>query len=296
MAGAPECGMASVAAWPAADGENPWWHTVVTAPGRDHAEHLVVDDFGEVVRSRSFPLADAPLVHTVAVTARHVVVLDLPVAYDRAADMVGEREPYVWRADRGARIGLVDKGPGDAAEPVWFDIEPGFAVDVVGAYEDGDRVVVDAVWQAAPAGRAGRHVTRWTLDLGTGRASARRLTGPVAHAVAGRPRRGLPGQLFAVAPGAGGAVLSRHDTRTGEVVAFALDAGVVAGQPVMVGKSGGGRGSWLLLPVERVATREQELLVVDTEDPAAGPVAVVRVPGGPRPGVRALWLDKGNLG
>jgi carotenoid cleavage dioxygenase-like enzyme len=57
---------------------------------------------------------------------------------------------------------------------------------------------------------------------------------------------------------------------------------------VTVAKSGGD-SCWLLLPVERVATREQELLVVDAAAPAEGPVAVVRVPGGPGTGLRALW-------
>jgi carotenoid cleavage dioxygenase-like enzyme len=59
----------------------------------------------------------------------------------------------------------------------------------------------------------------------------------------------------------------------------------------MVPKSGRAEVCWLLLPVERVASREQELLVVDAADPAAGPVAVVRVPGGPGPGARAVWID-----
>jgi 8'-apo-carotenoid 13,14-cleaving dioxygenase len=304
MAGTPECGAAMVAAWPVPDQVDPVWHTVVTAPGRDHAEHLVVDGFGEVVRTRSFPLPDAPLVHTLAVTARHLVVLDLPVAYRRAADMVGEREPYVWQPGRGARIGLVPRSPEQPGAPVWFDIEPGFAFQVVGAYDEADRVVVDAVWHPRAFDRSARAISdpgssapvvRWTLDLRTGLAPARRLTGPVRHAVVD-PRSSwrLPSHLFTVATGERGAVLSRHDQRTGEVRSCALGSGLVAGQPVMVPKSRLDEACWLLLPVERIATREQELLVVDAADPAAGPVAVVRVPGGPKPGVRAVWMNLGN--
>jgi carotenoid cleavage dioxygenase-like enzyme len=300
MAGTPECGAATMAAWPVRDGVDPVWHTVVAAPGRDYAEHLVVDGFGQVVRTRSFPLSGAPLVHTLAVTARYLVVLDLPVAYRRAVDMVGERAPYVWQPDRGARIGLVPKRPEQAGAPVWFDVEPGFAFQVVGAYDEGDRVVVDAVWHPTAFDRfadsgSSASVVRWTLDLRTGLAPARRLTGPVRHAVVD-PRcvERLPGHLFTVSTADGGAVLSRHDPRTGEVLTCALGSGLVAGQPVMVPKSDGDGDCWLVLPVERMATREQELLVVDAADPAAGPVAVVRVPGGPGPGVRAVWLDLGN--
>lgn len=297
MAGTPESGTAAMAAWPVPDGADPVWHTVVTAPGRDYAEHLVVDGFGQVVRTRSFPLPGAPLVHTLAVTARYLVVLDQPVAYRRAADMVGEREPYVWQPNRGARIGLVPKRAEQVGTPVWFDIEPGFAFQVVGAYDDADRVIVDAMWHPSafdqPAGAlagsgSAAAVVRWTLDLRTGLATARRLTGPVRHAVVDPRRTGrLPSHLFTVSAGA---VLSRHDPRTGEVRTCALGPGLVAGQPVMVPKSGQGGDCWLLLPVERVATREQELLVVDAADPAAGPVAVVRVPGAPGPGARAVWI------
>jgi len=303
MAGTPECGAATMAAWPVPDSVDPVWHTVVATPGRDHAEHLVVDGFGRVVRTTSFPLSGTPLVHTLAVTARHLVVLDLPVAYRRAADMVGARGPYVWQPDRGARIGLVPKRPDDAGAPVWFDIEPGFAYQVVGAYDEGDRVVVDAVWHrrafdrsAGPLTDSGSAaVVRWTLDPRTGLAPARRLTGPVRHAVVDPRCAGLPEHLFTVSTAAGGAVLSRHDPRTGEVLTCVLGPGLVAGQPVMVPKSHGDGAGWLLLPVERVATREQQLLVVDAADPAAGPVAVVRIPGGPGPGVRAIWLDLGNV-
>lgn len=304
MAGTPECGGASMAAWPVPDGASAEWHTVVTSPDRDHAEHLVVDGMGEVVHGTSFPLADAPLVHTIAVTARHLVVLDLPVAYRRAADMVGEREPFVWRSDRGARIGLVPRSPEQPGAPVWFDVEPGFAFQLVGAYEDGDHVVVDAVWHPMafdrPAfGEAGAAapLLRWTLDPRGGEVSVRGLTGPVRHAVAAPVTTGLPAHVFTVAAAGTGTVLARHDVATGDVLTHELGAGLVAGQPVMVRRAGaegaGEDGAWLLLPVERVATRELELLVVDAADPAAGPVAVVRVPGGPRPGVRALWRPAG---
>lgn len=305
MAGSADCGGSSMAAWPVADVAGPEWHTVVTSPDRDHAEHLVVDAMGEVVHGASFPLANAPLVHTIAVTARHLVVLDLPVAYRRAADMVGERSPYVWQSDRGARIGLVPRSTEESAAPVWFDVEPGFAFQVVGAYEDGDRVVVDAVWHprafdqpVAALSEAGSAapVVRWTLDPRTGDAPAQRLTGPVRHAVAAPAGAGLPEHLFTVSSAKGGAVLSRHDVATGDVLTHELGSGLVAGQPVIVRKADEDGGAWLLLPVERVTTRDLELLVVDAADPAAGPVAVVRVPGGPRPGVRALWRPAGVQG
>jgi carotenoid cleavage dioxygenase-like enzyme len=100
-----------------------------------------------------------------------------------------------------------------------------------------------------------------------------------------------PAHLFTVTTSPAGPELSRHDPSTGEVRSHAVGAGRVAGQPVLVPTPD---GDVVLLPVEVVATREQELLVLDAADPTAGPVAVVRIPGGPRPGEQALWVNLGS--
>jgi carotenoid cleavage dioxygenase-like enzyme len=295
------CGASAVAARPVPDGVDPVWHTVVTAPGREYGEHQILDGVGQVLHTRSFPLLHSPLVHALAVTARYVVVLDLPVAYSQAAALVGERDPYIWQPNRGARIGLVPRSPEQVAAPVWFDIRPGYALQVVGARDEPGRVLLDAVWHQgsfdlADPGSLSGPVVRWTLDLRSRLAAARQLTGPVRHAVTDQ---GRPNHLFGVTASASGAGLFRNDLGTGEVATHALGPGLAAGQPVLVPKTncGGQDGAcWLLLPVERVATREQELLVLDGVDLAAGPVAVVRVPAGPRPAAHSVWVNLGDRG
>ncbi len=109
--------------------------------------------WGSCVRG-AVPLEGAPLMSAIALTRRYVVMFDLPIAYSRAAALVGARTPYVRRPDRPARIGLLRAGP--APEPRWLPIEPCRVLHTVNSYDDGDRIVVDAVCRPPEAGgRAG---------------------------------------------------------------------------------------------------------------------------------------------
>lgn len=271
---------------PVADAVEPVWHTVVTG------EHVVLDGAGRVLRTRPLPVAGGPAVQALAVAGRHVVVFDLPVAHCRAAGLVGERDPYVWHPDRPARIGLLPRCPERSAGPAWFTVEQGCAAAVAGAHHRRGEVVVDVLWHRrsgrAPADLAARPapVVRWTLDQETGVATRRQLTGPVLRAVSEGDC------LVTVSDTAGGAEVVRHDPATGGEDRWALGPGLVAGQPVLLPTGRAAR--WLMLPVERVATRTQDLLVFDRAGVAAGPVASVSVPAGPRPSARAMWLDLGG--
>src|SRR2546421_6640003 len=159
----------SWAAHPVREVAAPLWHTVATHPGGEHADHLTLAEDGTLLRVESFPLPGAPQVR-IAITERFLVVVDLPIVHSRAAALLDSRAPFVWQANRPARIGLLPLGP-DGAEPRWFPIDAGRISRIVNAYDQGNRVVVGAV-------RAG-HACRSALDLPAGRVRARRLTGDV---------------------------------------------------------------------------------------------------------------------
>ncbi|MEV7969459.1 carotenoid oxygenase family protein, partial [Sphaerisporangium sp. NPDC088356] len=194
------------------------WHTVATYPGLDVAEHLTIGPDGRVLDARPFALDGAPLMRTVALTDRFVVVFDLPVTYRRAAAMIGTGSPYRWQHGRPGRIGLLPRRAGDAAEPLWFPIAPCFMVESVNAHDDGDRVVVDAVrrarafdtpsWDLGDADDSSR-VHRWTLDLATGTARERALTGALDLASADSRLAGSRHQQLA--PAQRGVPCQDHD-------------------------------------------------------------------------------------
>src|SRR5262249_17878058 len=131
----------SALARPVADPEGRW-HSIATYPGLGYAEHVVADSDGTVLRARPFPLAGSPLVSSVALTDSYVVLVGLPVAFSRAAAMVGERLPYTWQPGRKARVGLLPR-TGTDPRARWFPVEPCYVCDIANVYQDGRLVIVD---------------------------------------------------------------------------------------------------------------------------------------------------------
>ncbi|MEV8632056.1 carotenoid oxygenase family protein [Streptosporangium sp. NPDC051023] len=291
------------------------WHTVAAYPGLGHVEHLVTGSGGTVSHARPFALDGAPLMHATALTERYVVVFDLPVVYSRAAELVGARLPYAWRPDRRARLGLLPRD--GAAEPRWFQIGPCYVFQAVNAYEEGGRVVVDAVRHprafdaapgdavpdGAPPGFGARpYLCRWTLDLTTGTVGERALapaweTALVDEGVLGRRHR----YVFGSRDLNTGTTLFRRDLVTGGVHGYELGAGIRAGHPVFVprpvgsAREGHEGDGWIVVLSHDAAGRRSELLVFDALDLAGGPYATVRVPRPPLACAtpasgRATWL------
>ncbi|GII82161.1 dioxygenase [Sphaerisporangium siamense] len=267
------------------------WHTVATRPGRDHAEHVVIGADGRVRAARSFPLAGAPLMTAVALTDRYVVVFDLPVVYDHAAALVGARSPYRARPERPARLGLLPRTGGEAR---WFTIEACRVTQVVNAYDDGPRVVVDAVRhdlsETAPAGSpTGSAVRRWTLDAVTGDVTERTLAEGLVHgAVDGRLDGRRHQMVFGVT--AGGRALAGHDLAAGGGRARELAPGWTADRPVFAPRGAGEGNGWLLVLATDAAHGRAALLILDALNLGGRPQAVVHLPVAPPPADQAAWV------
>ena len=89
--------------------------------------------------------------------------------------------PYSWNPDYPARIGLLPRD-GDGSDVRWFAIDPCYVFHTLNAFEDGDSVVVDVVkhpkmfaTDLTGPNEGPAVLTRFTLDLRTGRASERGL-------------------------------------------------------------------------------------------------------------------------
>ncbi len=68
-------------------------------------------------------MAHGPSIHDCAITARFVVVLDLPVTFSLETAMQGRGFPYRWNPEHRARIGLLPRG-GRGDETIWIEIDP----------------------------------------------------------------------------------------------------------------------------------------------------------------------------
>lgn len=144
----------------------------------DAVQHVVVDANGQVTSVRDVPVADGPMMHDFALTRRYVILYDLPVTFSMDAAAGGSRLPYVWNEAHGARLGLLPRSGGDVR---WLDIDPCWVFHTLGAYDDGDRVVVDVVRYpqrfdvSRLAGDGAPTLDRWTVDLDGGKVVEERL-------------------------------------------------------------------------------------------------------------------------
>lgn len=154
--------------------------------------------------------------------------------------------PYSWDPGRPARIGVLPRRGGSTGVR-WFGIDPCFVFHTLGAYDEEDVVVLDAVQHAEvfvndPHGPGGGRprLCRWRLDLRTGRAAMTVLDDREQEfpriderRVGGRHRYGYSVAVESDSGVFGGAVI-RHDLRAGTSVRRSLGKHVEGGEVVFV--------------------------------------------------------------
>jgi carotenoid cleavage dioxygenase len=229
------------------------------------------------------------LIHDVALTPAYLVLI------------IG---PPSSQAGRGTRIGLIPRSGG----PVRWLASPAFWLGhAANAYEQtsprgSPEVVLDYVRVPAPAGTAGTRgvLSRLRLDLTAGRVAHQRL----AEAQVDFPRiddRSLtrPHRFIATTlasgrfplPAGDADTLAWFDTRTDRLATW--PAGTLAvGEQTFVPRPGDpdpARGWWLSFATDRTDLTSR-LLVLPAGDPAAGPVAAVRLPQRVPLGQHGTWL------
>ncbi|MEO3811100.1 carotenoid oxygenase family protein [Sphaerisporangium sp. B11E5] len=239
--------------------------------------------------ARRLTLADLPWdlpaaepaagVRVVARTGRFTVLYDPPVAYSRAADLMGDPLPYRPHG-RPARAGLLPRGGG---APRWLDVEP--FTRAVNAFDDGGRVVLDVT--------AATGTRRWTLDPGGAPAAGPPVDGAPAVAAVDPRVAGRRHQMLFGRDAGGGAVLT-CDLAAGTRRRRALAPGWGAEEPVFVPRGRAEGDGRLLVPVRDHARRRAAVLVLDALDPAGHPEAVITLPFLPPPAGRVLWVPAGG--
>ncbi|MGT2427130.1 carotenoid oxygenase family protein [Amnibacterium kyonggiense] len=182
-------------------------------------------------------------------------------ASGRLADMAASRlrngdMPYSWSPEHPSRLGVLPR-EGAGALVRWFEIEQCFVFHVLGAYDEVDRdgravaVVVDGIRydevfandDRGPEGATTR-LTRWRLDLVTGRASETTVDGRpqefprIDERLTGRPYRF--GYATGLAPDGTGTVddrILKHDLVAGTTESHSLGEAVEVGELVFVPRS-----------------------------------------------------------
>ncbi|MFC9878990.1 carotenoid oxygenase family protein [Streptomyces libani] len=252
------------------------------------------DAAGELVISRPIDVPGHTMMHDFHLTAGHVIFMDLPVVFDRSRPGM----PYHWNPEYGARLGVLRRDD-PYGEVRWLPIDPCYVFHALNAHDEGDqRIVLHVARYADYGGQAPAHLWRWTIDLATCTVAEEQLDDQfcefprVDDRLAGQHARfghATIGELPGTGPIPG--ALIRYDLQTGEAVRHDFGPGRTPGEAVFAPADDrpGGPG-WLLTYVYDASTDTSDLVVLDSEDISADPVATVHLPQRVPYGFHGNWL------
>ncbi|MDT7765613.1 MAG: hypothetical protein QOC63_5033 [Mycobacterium sp.] len=261
------------------------------------------DANGDLTINRPLDVKAHTMMHDFALTAGHVIFMDLPIVFNLDIAINGQGDmPYRWSDEYGARFGVMRRD--DPFGPVrWFDIDPCYVFHVANAFEtasaSGTSIVVQAVrypelWRDSGGFDADGVLWNWTIDLQTGTVTERQLDDRAVEFPRIDDRLATLPARYAVAVGDGR--LLRYDLTTGDAVAHAFGTAQSPGGPgeaVFVPGSGAADESsgWYIGYVYDPARHGSDLVIIDASDFAAQPVARIKLPVRVPYGFHGNWIS-----
>lgn len=244
---------------------------------------------GELVRSVPIDVPGPTMMHDFAITAGHVLFLDLPVVFDVARAMRGQM-PYRWDETYGARVGVMKRGD-DSGRVQWFDVNPCYVFHPMNAYEKDGRIVVDVarypeLWRENSARFDLSYLHRWDFDLaaGTVRETAlddRPIEFPrIDDRLCGTPHRyGYAVRNLSSKTDEANSLL-KYDLASATSLEHDFGAGFYPGEAVFVPDPTGREedAGWLMTLVYDAAADRSDFVILDAQSFTAPPVAVVHLP------------------
>jgi carotenoid cleavage dioxygenase-like enzyme len=264
-----------------------------------HVTYHRADANGELTINRPLDVKALTMMHDFALTAEHVIFMDLPIVFNLDIALKGESDmPYRWDDNYGARFGVMRRD--DPFGPVrWFDIDPCYVFHVANAFETGQTIVLQAVrypelWRDSGGFDADGVLWSWTIDVPTGKVSERQLDDrPVEFPRIDDRLAGLPNR-YAVSVGTSKLVRYDLTSGTGEEHAFGTaESPGGPGEAVFVPSSNGPAdeaNGWYLGYVYDPARNGSDLVIIDASDFAGRPVARIKLPQRVPYGFHGNWI------
>lgn len=269
--------------------------------------HVVVGKDGRVRREEPITVRHGPSIHDCMITQHHVLILDLPVTFSMKALLAGYSFPYRWNPDHQARIGLMPR-EGKDSDIVWIEAPMAYIFHPCNAFERSDGcIVLDAAVHATmfadstqgPDSKA-LSFERWVLDPVT-RSTTRQVLDTQAQEfprcderLMGRAYRyayALP-VSFAADSGRYDHHYIKHDLLNGTQQHHDFGPGRVPGEFVFVPRhEGAGEDEgWLMGYVINTQDETTDLVILDAQNFAGPPQAVVTMPHRIPPGFHGNWI------
>lgn len=275
----------------------------------DRIRYVIIDVHGKVRRELPIPVEHGPAIHDCALTARYILILDLPLTFSFPALFAGFVFPFRWNRSHQARVGLLPR-EGAATDVLWIDIDPCFIFHTVNAFDlhDGrialDAVVYDHVFVSASRGpdTLPRGLKRWTIDPDSRTVECRTLSArPQEFPRINERRIGLP-YRYAYSLGledqpapeiVQSSCILKHDLHEGTTVLHDFGAGCFPGEFVFVPRSNNTHdedAGWLMGLVVNSRTSTTDLAILDAQRMEAEPVAAVHIPHRIPLGFHGSWI------
>jgi carotenoid cleavage dioxygenase-like enzyme len=264
-----------------------------------HVTYHRADANGELVINRPLDVKALTMMHDFALTANHVIFMDLPIVFNLDIALKGESDmPYRWDDNYGARLGVMRRD--DPFGPVrWFEIDPCYVFHVANAHESGDSIVVHAVrypelWRDSGGFDADGVLWSWTIDLQSGTVSERQVDDRAVEFPRIDDRLATLPARYAVTVGSN--KLVRYDLTTGSAVEHAFGTAASPGGPgeaVFVPASGSADESsgWYIAYVYDQARDGSDLVIIDASDFGGKPVARIKLPQRVPYGFHGNWIS-----
>jgi carotenoid cleavage dioxygenase len=265
-----------------------------------HVTYHRADATGELIINRPLEVPALTMMHDFALTADHVVFMDLPIVFNLDIAIKGDGDmPYRWDDDYGARFGVMRRDD-PFGRVRWFDIDPCYVFHVANAYDRGNSIVLQAVrypelWRDSGGFDADGVLWSWTIDLQTGTVTEHQLDDRAVEFPRIDDRRATLPARYAVS--VGDSSLVRYDLSTGDAVEHRFGTPESPGGPgeaVFVPSTSGPAdesSGWYLGYVYDPARDGSDLVIIDASDFAAQPVARIKLPQRVPYGFHGNWIS-----
>lgn len=255
-----------------------------------------VDANGTLTVNRPVDVPALTMMHDFALTAQHVIFMDLPIVFNVEAAGAGKM-PFRWDDGYGARLGVMRRD--DPFGPIrWFDIDPCYVFHVANSYDVGNSIVLQAVrypelWRDNAGFEQDAWMWTWTIDLTTGTVSEQQLDDRSVEFPRIDDR--LAGLHARYAVSVGKDRLVRQDLTTGSAIEHPFGTAAspgVPGEAVFVPGNGPADESngYYLGYVYDAARDGSDLVILDASDFAGAPVATIKLPQRVPFGFHGNWI------
>lgn len=256
------------------------------------------DANGELVINRPVDVKAHTMMHDFAITATHVIFMDLPVVFNLDIALAAKGAmPYRWDDAYGARFGVLRRDD-PFGEIRWFDIAPCYIFHVANAYDgvDGKSIELQAVrypelWRHDGGFDTQAVLWNWTIDLGTGTVAERQVDDRAVEFPRIDDRLVGTAARYAVAVGDRG--LLRYDLTTGSAQEHGFGDGG-PGEAVFVPSAAGSadeNNGWYLGYVYDPTRDASDLVILDATDFGGDPVATIHLPQRVPYGFHGNWIS-----